>query len=87
MYDSDAFVASELCCACKGSDDDEEEYDQDDREYIDPFYITKDFNFISGVNYDQVVIAEIGDYLSYKDAMDKAVKLADERGAIGFFYQ
>lgn len=47
----------------------------------------KDKNFINGGNYAQTVIAHIGTKLSYTDAMDKAVKLAKDRGAYGFFYQ
>jgi hypothetical protein len=62
-------------------------YDEDPRIYIAPYLIDKSNNFILGGNYNQVVLANIGEELSYTDAMDKAVSLAIERGAYGFFYQ
>ena len=65
----------------------EQGYDDESRTEIPPYFITYDFNFIDGANYDQVCICEIGEELSYKDAMDKAVELANEKDAFGFFYQ
>lgn len=34
-------------------------YDEDPREIIPPFYITRDKNFIEGGNYSQITIAEM----------------------------
>merc|ERR1711990_735416 len=62
-------------------------YNVDKRNHIYPYYITKSYNFIRGGNYDQVTIGEIGDSLSYVDAMNKAVSIAKQRNAYGFFYQ
>ena len=62
-------------------------YDEDPREEISPYYVDKSYHFIVGANFDQVTICEIGDELSYTDAMNKAVELATERNAYGFFYQ
>jgi hypothetical protein len=62
-------------------------YDEDTRTTVPPYYITREFNFIDGASYDQVVICEIGSQLSYTDAMNKAAQLAQERNAFGFFYQ
>lgn len=65
----------------------DELYDVDKRDHIYPYYVTKSYNFVKGAKYDQVTLCEIGDKLSYKDAMDKAVAIAKEKNAYGFFYQ
>lgn len=62
-------------------------YNIDNRSQIDNYKVTKDYNFINGGNYAQVVVANIGTELSYADAMTKAAQLAKDRNAYGFFYQ
>ena len=34
-------------------------YDEDPRPMIPPYYITKDYNFIPGANYDQITLADM----------------------------
>ena len=65
------------------------DYDDDPRDSIGPYVIDKNHNIVVGgvLMSEPVTICESGDELSYKDAMDKAVELAIEKEAYGFFYQ
>ena len=65
----------------------EDEYDVDERVWVDGYKINHNYNFIDGAEYSQKTLAEIGERLSYKDAIDEAVAVAKEKGAYGFFYQ
>lgn len=51
-------------------------YDEDPRVLITPYKITKEFNFIVGAEYNQIVLATSDQELSYTDAMNIAVKEA-----------
>ena len=61
-------------------------YDQDDRDKIGEYYVQKTHNFIRGAKYDEFALNELGEKLSYTDAMNVAAERAKARGAYGFFY-
>ena len=62
-------------------------YDVDERTVIGAYSIDREHNFILDASASPITIAEIGEELSYADAMDEAVRLATAAGAYGFFYQ
>ena len=62
-------------------------YEDQPPERIDPYTINYDENFICDANYSQKVICEIGDELSYTDAVKKAIELCEQENAHAFFYQ
>lgn len=62
-------------------------YDTDSRDYIYPYSINKNLNYIQGGTCEQVSISPVGGTLSYRDAMDKAVAMAKQKKSYGFFYQ
>ena len=62
-------------------------YDVDERTVIGAYSIDREHNFILDASASPITIAEIGEELSYADAMDEAVRLATEAGSYGFSYQ
>lgn len=61
---------------------------QDMRDFIEPYFIQTEYNYIEGASYDEVKICcEEGQYLSIFEALDQAVVIAAEREAYGFFYK
>lgn len=51
-------------------------FDEDQRDTVGQYFVQKTHNFIVGAKYDQVTICEIGEELSYTDAMNKAAEIA-----------
>ena len=58
------------------------------RDFIEPYFIKTEYNFVEGATYDEVTICcEEGQSLTNFEALDQAIEIASEREAYGFFYR
>ena len=50
---------------------------KDLRDYIEPYYIKSEYNYVEGAEYEEIIICcEEGQYLSNFEAINRAVELA-----------
>jgi hypothetical protein len=75
-YEIDELINELMNQELEDEEDSQPAYDEDNRDTVGQYFVQKSHNFIVGAHYDQVTICEIGDKLSYTDAMNKAAELA-----------